>query len=55
MNLTILLLIFCCLAIVIGAIYTIKQSANKFILSKEQKEKIQRRETEQQLKDKLNE
>jgi uncharacterized membrane protein YqgA involved in biofilm formation len=52
MNLTILLLIFCCLAVVIGSIMTIRKSANKFILSDEQKKKIKQREIEQQQKDK---
>lgn len=55
MELEVLLLIFCCLAIVIGAIMTVRKSANKFILSEEQKKKIKKREIEQRQKDKLNE
>ena len=55
MELEALLLIFCCLAIVVGAIMTIRKSAQKFILTKEQKKRIQQREMEQQQKDKINE
>lgn len=51
MNLEIILLVFCCLAIVVGAIMTIRKSANKFILTEDQKKKIQQREIEQQHKD----
>lgn len=54
MNLTVALFIFGCLAIVVGAIMTIKKSANKFMLTEEQKKKIHDREIEQKKKDEWN-
>ncbi|WP_286233116.1 DUF2897 family protein [Thalassotalea sediminis] len=55
MNFYTLLIVFCCLALVIGAILVILQSAKKFKLTATQKEKIRLREQEQRKKDKDNE
>ncbi len=51
MDITSILLIFCCLAIIIGAVMTLRHSAKKFKLTDEQLKKVKERADEQQLKD----
>jgi len=47
----ILLLIFCCGTLIVGAVMTIYQSAKKFKLTEQQMINIKNREQEQQKKD----
>lgn len=53
MNIYNFLLIFLCLALIVGAVMLIFQSARKFKLTDEQRRKIKKREAEQRKKDKL--
>ena len=51
MNLTIILIIICCFALIIGAAITLIHSAKKFKLSAKQQQDIKEREIAQQKKD----
>lgn len=51
MTIEIFVIIFCSIALILGGIMLIIRSAKKFQLTKEQLEKIKKREIEQQLKD----
>ena len=48
------LIVFCCLALALGALMLILRSAKKFRLTEDQLKKIKARELEQQQKDKAN-